>query len=505
MELSMRSLVGRQISTVQESETSVLIRLTDGNSIRVAKTPMSDCRRLIDNWSRLFNEHILQTIPPAHPGYFIIDFGEDGTGPTTCSGNLTSRGTMTIPAGYSAVKVTAKAGTNSTAVPKGMTYEIKEKGTIQVVTGTATIEQITSPASSITVEGSPGLVVTVRSNLDFTYKLAGDQVARAGSMVVEAVTSVPATMTSQAPALMMTGQMTLSDGTKLSGVRQTSMGTTIGDSQETLVVSSVQMGAQLKEFKLATEETVVLQIQNTASPSTLSYNMAQGVSASYTYCEYEVEPPKPGDQACPTQIVANDQGVTKAYAFPQKVESLNIVHDVRSDNNNPLFFLMSSTDLTSAIEILNHDGTMRLGYAVTSPECIGGDSGDSADLAVQMAKTWTDTPVIGATVTYTVTAINKGPRRVQGAALGILIPEQLLYVGASPTYSGGASGPSAVSRNGQSISLNIANLPTNGQVVVTITVKTSVRGTFVTASTITSSMPDPVPSNNEASLQIEVR
>lgn len=504
MELSMQSLVGRQIQAVTESSQAVTVRTTDGNQTRIPKGPLQDLRSQIDNWNKLLVKHVGELIPPAHQGWYIIDFGEDN-GPTTCSGVLTGSGNMVIPPGYSGVRVTAKAGMTSTAIPAGLSYEILAGGEVKVNSGTALIENVTSTTSQVVADGAPGLVVTIQANLEFTYKLAGDTVARAGSMVVSNVTRIPDQMSSQVPVLMLQGQMTLPDGTRISGVRQTGPGTTVGSTQETTVASTVQLGAQLKEWRSQTEETVIFQIQSSGQANTLSYSIAEGVQAPYNYCDFEEQPPTPGGTACPTDILGNYLAAPLAYMFPAENQDFNINVALRTYDAKPAGFLISSTDRPNTVEVTDWRGT-RIGFAMNSQECISQDSGDTADLAVTMAIPGGATSVVmGDQFSFVVTGSNAGPKRVQGSVLAISLPAQFTYIGSSPSYAGGATGPTSVGRNGQQITLDISQLPTGGTVAVTVSCRCNVRGVFAAASTITSSIPDPKPSNNSATLDIEVR
>ena len=318
MSKSIRSAVGKIIQNVSETADAYIFGLSDGSQARVPRGPLLDCREIIDKWNRLWTAHIRETVPPAHQGWGILDFGDGGQSPTTCSGVLRNRGILKVAKDFMKIKITAKAGLNQSALPSGAKFTVKSKGTIQVMTGSMTVTEVTSPEQAIDITGDPGTVVQLQTTLNFTYTVPNDTTPRQGSVPVTGYVSIPSSVgTGEIPAVNLYGTAQI-DNSRVSATRTTNAGQVTTNTSSSMIPSKVTIGTDSYEWLAGQDETKVFDIPDPAKETEVLYDFALGVVASYSYCEYAkpVYPPAGTfiKNFCSSELVPNTFDYMKRVA-----------------------------------------------------------------------------------------------------------------------------------------------------------------------------------------------
>lgn len=120
----------------------------------------------------------------------------------------------------------------------------------------------------------------------------------------------------------------------------------------------------------------------------------------------------------------------------------------------------------------------------------------SADLAL----TLTDAPdpaVVGKNLVYQAVVANRGPSPATGASLGLALPANTTFVGATATQ-GSCSGAPA-------LQCALGTIAPGAQATVTATVRPKVRGSVSASASVTATELDPERANNSASATTTVR
>lgn len=157
-----------------------------------------------------------------------------------------------------------------------------------------------------------------------------------------------------------------------------------------------------------------------------------------------------------------------------------------------------STLITNTATVTGTGATS--GLLVSATDTIGIATAPAADLFVQKRATSTFAP--GATITYIVTAGNKGPSAVTGATVVDVLPAGLSNATWTARYSGGAAGPTSGSG---SITTQV-DLPSLGAAVFNVTATVdadfSLDQILTNTATITgpAGIPDPNPDDNTSTV-----
>ena len=140
------------------------------------------------------------------------------------------------------------------------------------------------------------------------------------------------------------------------------------------------------------------------------------------------------------------------------------------------------------------------GLPLTATDTVGIATPPAADLAITKRATPTFTP--GGTVTYIVTAFNKGPSAVTGAEVLDTLPAGLSGATWTATYTGGSTGPASGTGNIDAL-VDLANQGT-ARFVVTATAAADfpLSQTLTNTATVTgpAGTPDPNPDDNQATV-----
>ncbi len=168
------------------------------------------------------------------------------------------------------------------------------------------------------------------------------------------------------------------------------------------------------------------------------------------------------------------------------VSSLTPVAASTNGNGGIYFQAQAGTEYEIAVDGSNGaSGSVTLHWGL--------NTGASADLALTLAAS-TGTVATGGQVTYTVTVQNNGPQAATGVTVVDTLPSALALVSAQ---SGCTSAGAAVTckfgtlASGASATADIAGVATSA-------------GSFVNQATASSSVPDPVPSNNSRSATLTI-
>jgi uncharacterized repeat protein (TIGR01451 family) len=122
----------------------------------------------------------------------------------------------------------------------------------------------------------------------------------------------------------------------------------------------------------------------------------------------------------------------------------------------------------------------------------------AADLAV--VKTGPATGHVGQSITYTITASNKGPSTANGVTITDTMPKNTGFGSVSSTQGSCAPTP-----HSQVVVCNIGTMANGGRVTVTLTLKPTTKGTFTNTASVASTSPnDPVSGNNTSSVTTKV-
>lgn len=126
-------------------------------------------------------------------------------------------------------------------------------------------------------------------------------------------------------------------------------------------------------------------------------------------------------------------------------------------------------------------------------KCDGRPSDQSADLAITKTVS-TTTPVVGSTITYTLTVTNNGPDTAHGVIVSDLLPSSLTYVSASVNPN---------STNPLTWQVGSLTSGANWSVLVTVTVESDVGSTTISnTATVIGSIFDPNLENNTDTVDV---
>lgn len=159
---------------------------------------------------------------------------------------------------------------------------------------------------------------------------------------------------------------------------------------------------------------------------------------------------------------------------------------------------LGAPGLTNTVDIPSYSGWSSDGrtYDNVTPAEATVVVGESADLT--LAKTHSGTPAIPYPFDFTLTVTNAGPSVARGPLVVVdTLPAGLTYVDASAGWSCGAVGQVVTCERA-------ADLPAGASAVLGLTVLADGAGTYQNSAVVTSSTPDPVPANNDATDQVTV-